>query len=239
MSPNNSVACLVIPTVAISPSIDTHSCFSSVSHFFFSSLLFLLLLFPTFNLKHTKPHLFSGTAEQHMSGASTTETQKNILERFFFEQGTAPDEVQLSKLAASSEMEELEVKQWFVRKRKREKKKRNQANQKKKKKNKTTTASSPASKSNDSFMGKYTTTTTKPLPIFDAAALHEEIKLTTQQLTTDGNNSELYYRRGSALISLGRDLSNPSSWGNVSDETSWNQGLEDLERAHRLRYSVQ
>jgi len=190
------------------------------------------------------PHLFSGTAEQHMSAAaSTTEIQKKILEKFFLEQGsTTPNGDQLSKLAASSEMEEIEVQQWFVRKRKREKKKRNQANQKKKKKKKkkaaiTATASTSASKSsNDSFVCQ--PTNRSPLPISDAA-LREEIKLTTQQLNTDGNNSELYYRRGGAFIALGRDLSNPSSWGSVSDVSSWNQGLEDLERAHKLRYNVQ
>ena len=177
------------------------------------------------------------------AAASTTEIQKKILEKFFLEQGsTTPNGDQLSKLAASSEMEEIEVQQWFVRKRKREKKKRNQANQKKKKKKKkkaaiTATASTSASKSsNDSFVCQ--PTNRSPLPISDAA-LREEIKLTTQQLNTDGNNSELYYRRGGAFIALGRDLSNPSSWGSVSDVSSWNQGLEDLERAHKLRYNVQ
>ena len=68
------------------------------------------------------------------------------------------------------------------------------------------------------------------------ASLQQDIQTATEALAKDPNNSELLYARGISAISLSRDVTNPNYWGEVNDETSWLNGLADLQRAHQLRY---
>jgi hypothetical protein len=183
------------------------------------------------------PHLFVGTAQQHQMSNQVNNEQKLILERAFKQyEGTTPSGEQLSEIARTSGLDSSDIKSWFIRKRKREKKKKYQQAKKKAKKN----AAAAVPKSEDTFNSRNVSTTSNTSSssssVRSADELREEIKRITVALKGDTNNSELYYARGSALISLGRDLSNPCSWGKVIDQDSWENGLVDLEKAHTLRY---
>ena len=166
--------------------------------------------------------------------STVSDKQKEMLEQAFTtNEGITPDGTKLKELATTAGLEEPEVRSWFVKKRKRVKKNKNKKKQNKKKK--------IAAAAQDTYASKYqnnNSNSTKSSAVLQLSpeALREEIQITTSELKQDSSNSELYYRRGSALISLGRDLSRPSKWGPVRDEDSWNKGLQDLEKAHQLRY---
>ena len=160
------------------------------------------------------PHLFVGTAEQNSMSTKVNEDQKALLEHAFTLCST-PNDVEMTRLATTAGLEQPEVHSWFVRKRKRDKKKCQKAKKKKK-----------------VSVGATTSTTTAVAATVTTKYLHEEVALTTASLAQDQNNSELYYRRGGALISLGY----PKLVGKVIDRQAWDDGIRDLERAHSLRY---
>lgn len=168
------------------------------------------------------------TPELREMSAAVTEAQKAKLEAAWLQGGgKTPDGLELSGLAESNGMAEAQVRTWFKAKRKREKKRR----QKKQKKAKLAQGWAESG----GFEGS-SQTESSGVNLKTRKELVREIEICSTLISKQPLDSELFYRRGEAYIRLSRDVSNAENWGQVVDNVAWQKALQDLEKAHFLRY---
>eukprot|EP00946_MAST-07B_sp_MAST-7B-sp1_P005229 g5229.t1 len=167
--------------------------------------------------------------------SEVTDAQKQRLEAAWAAGGgKTPEGAGMERLGVASGLGEAQVRTWFKAKRKREKKKR----QKRAKK-----AKVQAGAESSAVLESGTRDSTMPpggpaSPRAHQEACEREVNVCTELLKVRPNDSELLYRRGGAYMQLSRNCSNPTRWGSVMDQNSWDKGLRDLEAAHLLRYGT-